>query len=164
MKRSSRMLSVAALFLYAAALAFALEVGAGAFTKKQSTHLLAEPRRDAAATGSLPWGTKVKITAMQGLWAQVIFENKKGWVFAGNLSSDKPPAENKNDLLPATASDTTAATAARPLSQTAKDYADRKDRAASAADVEWMEAAADAVTAADVQAYMRENKKGDFAP
>ena len=162
--KSKKILSVTALFLYAAALAFALEAGGSAFTKKQSPPLLAAAQRDAASTGTLPWGTKVKIVALQGLWAQVATDTKKGWVFAGNLAADKPPAENKSDLLPATASDTTAATAARPLSQAAKDYANRKDQASSAADVEWMEAAADAVTAADVQAYMRENKKGDYAP
>ena len=161
--KSKKIFSVAALFLYAAALAFALEAGGSAFTKKQSTPLLAAPQREAAATGTLPWGAKVKIVAMQGLWAQVALDTKKGWVFAGNLSADKPPAENKSEL-PATASDTTAATAARPLSQAAKDYASRKDQASSAADVEWMETAADAVTAAEVQAYMKENKKGDYAP
>jgi hypothetical protein len=98
------------------------------------------------------------------LWAQVAGEGSKGWIFSGNLSSDKPPADNKNDFLPTAASDTTAATAARPLAPAAKDYADRKDEASSARDVEWLEKAADAISPAEVDTYLQQNHKGDYTP
>jgi uncharacterized protein YgiM (DUF1202 family) len=138
--------------------------GRTAYTKKKTTSLLSSPQRDSATLGSLPWGTGVEIKTVQGLWVQVEDNGKTGWIFSGNLAEDKPPAENKNDFLPTNAGDTTAATAARPLSRAAQNYADRKDYGSAAADIRWLESVADNISSSEVDSFLKANRKGEFAP
>lgn len=145
-----------------ASFAHALQTGGSAFTKKESTALLNAPNRDAAPTGNLPFATKVKVVAIQGVWVQVSANGKTGWVFNGNLSDDKPAAQNTSTLT-TTAADTTAATAARPLSQIAKEYAGRTSQSSAVGDIEWMERASDSVNSSAVRAYMKQNGKGEYS-
>ncbi|PAW76202.1 MAG: hypothetical protein B9S32_15850 [Verrucomicrobia bacterium Tous-C9LFEB] len=140
----------------------AYEVGQTCFSKQATTPLLATADREAAKVGTVEWGKPLKVLAEQGRWLQVTDGDTKGWVYAGNVSSVKPPAENKNDFLPTTAADTTAAVAARPLSESSKKYASRKSLGEAAADVEWAEKQADAVTRAQVNTYMQEKGLGDY--
>lgn len=142
--------------------AHAIQPGGSAFTKKESTALLSAPQRDASPSGTLPFATKVKVVAVQGVWVQVSANGKTGWVFNGNLSDDKPAAQNTSTLT-TTAANTTAATAARPLSQTAKEYAGRTSQSSAVSDIEWMERVSDSVGSSAVRAYMKENRKGEYS-
>jgi hypothetical protein len=142
--------------------AMAFQPGGSAFTKKKSTALLDGPKRAAATSGTLPFATKVKVLAVQGVWVQVSAGGKTGWIFNGNLSEDKPAAQNTSKLT-TTAANTTAATAARPLSSVAKDYAGRTSQGSAVADIEWMERVADSVSASAVNSYMKQNGKGEFS-
>jgi hypothetical protein len=141
---------------------FPFQVGSLCFARKQPTELLATPERGAAVTGKADWATKFKVLEVQGRWLKVTDNRSTGWVFSGNVGAEKPPAENKSDLAPATAGATTASIAARPLSPSAKAYADRTSNVNAAADVEWVEQTADAVTAVQVESYMQEHKLGDY--
>lgn len=140
----------------------AYEVGQTCFSKQAKTPLLAAADRTAEKVGTVEWGKPLKIVSQNGRWLQVASEGVKGWVYAGNVTSEKPPADNKNDFLPTTAADTTAAVAARPLSDSSKKFASRKSLGDAAADVEWAEKQADAVTTAQVNAYMQEKGLGDY--
>jgi hypothetical protein len=143
-------------------LVLALEVGQTCFSKQASTPLLAEADRSAATVGRVEWGKPLKITALSGRWLNVSSGDLKGWIYSGNVSSEKPPAENKKDFLPTTAADTTAAVAARPLSDSSRNYAKRKSLGEAAAGIEWAEQQADAVSTAQVTAYMQEKALGDY--
>jgi hypothetical protein len=151
-------------WLVSACFLLGFSTGQTCYTKQNTTVLLAKPDRLAAPSGEVPWGTALKVASVQGRWVEVRVGSKSGWVHAGNLSADKPPAENKTDILPTTAADTTAAVAARPLSQAAQRYAARTSHQAAAADVVWLEKFSDEVGRDEVSAYMVEHKRGDHAP
>ena len=99
---------------------------------------------------------------MRGRWLLVNSDGKSGWVYFGNVSEKKPPKENKKDLLPFVASDTTSTAAARGLSEISKDYAHRKNKEDSARDVEWMEKIASGISSEQVRNYMKTNKIGEY--
>jgi len=157
-----RLLSILAFILITGGVAPATEVGKTCYSKQASTALLAEANRTAATVGTVPWGRPLKVIAVNGRWLGVSHGKLKGWVYSGNVSSKKPPSENKNDMLPTTAADTSAAVAARPLSTSSRKYASRKSLGSAAADIEWMEQQADAVTRSQVDAYMSANQLGDY--
>jgi len=141
---------------------FAMEVGRTCFSKHPSTAILAEPNRFASTVIAVEWAKPLTIVEVQGRWLGVTVDNRKGWVYAGNVTSQRPLPENKNDFLPTTAADTTAAVAARPLSASSRQYAARKSLTAAAADIEWAEQQADAVTKIRVDTFMEEKKLGDY--
>jgi hypothetical protein len=85
-----------------------------------------------------------------------------GWVFGGNLAEDKPADTKGMDGTPLAASQTSATAAARPLAPAAEQYGDRKGLAEAKADVLWMEAEDDAITAGQVDAFLQANHKGEF--
>lgn len=150
------------LLILTATTLLAYEVGQVCFSKQAITPLLASADREAAKVGTVEWGKPLQIISTNGRWLQVSSGSTKGWVYAGNVTSEKPPAENKTDFLPTTAADTTAAVAARPLSDSSKKFANRKSLGEAASDVEWAEKQADAVTSAQVSAYMQEKGLGDY--
>jgi hypothetical protein len=84
-----------------------------------------------------------------------------GWVYSGNLSRDEPPEINTSSLK-TEASSTTLNAAARGLDNDAKSYANRQGSGASANDVIWMEQQNDAIGNAEVKAYMKEHKLGEY--
>ena len=136
--------------------------GGTAYTKRFETTLLAEPSPLAAALARIAYAHKLKVEEVRGLWLRVSEGKTVGWVFAGNLTEQKP-AENKGlDGLPIAASETSATAAARPLAPAAADYAGRRGLAQARGDVEWMEHTSDAITSAQVQAFRQAQKKGEF--
>jgi len=161
MKHSLSLLIIPILLL-ATGITFAIEVGSTYYTKQPSTPLLAEANRNAASVGEVQWGKTLKVLSTNERWMYVSSGETKGWVYSGNVSSRKPPSENKNDLLPTTAADTSASVAARPLSPSSQQYANRKSLGSGAADIVWAEQQADSITKAQVDAYMTENALGDF--
>lgn len=145
------------------ACALAYETGQTCFSKQATTSLLATADRDAAKVGTVAWGKPLKVVSTNGRWLQVTNDDVTGWIYAGNVTSEKPPSENKTDFLPTTAADTSAAVAARPLSDSSLKYAQRKSLGEAAADVEWAEKQADSVTKDQVSAYMQSKGLGDYA-
>lgn len=153
-------------FLFAGLLAvsalLAFEAGGVAYTKRAETTLLAEPKPLAAAAGKLAFGKKVKIDQVQGAWLHVSDGPVSGWVFNGNLTELKPAEGKGLDGVPLLASNTTATAAARPLTDATIEYAKQKNLGDAQGDLEWMVEQANAVTPQAVDAYLQENKKGEY--
>lgn len=145
-----------------ALIAVGFAAGKTAFTKKYQTVLLKDPQPLADTVATLAFATSVKITALQGNWADVSAGTNKGWIYFGNLSEEKPEEDNSIKFLRTSASATTASVAARPLSETAKQYAAQENLDQAKTDVEWMEKESDAITDAKVVEYMKANKKGEY--
>jgi hypothetical protein len=154
-------LALAAVLLTAPALA-ALAPGGTAYTKRLETVLRAEPQPLAEPVARLRYARKLQIEETRGAWLRVRDGASSGWVFAGNLAEQKPEENRGLDGLPVAASETTATAAARPLAPAAADYAARRGLAQARSDVEWLEQTSAGITAADVQAYMQAQKKGEF--
>ena len=142
--------------------AFLYKKGDTAYTKRTKTALLETPSVTAKVTGELPWGVKLKVKEVNGRWLRVKGDGKSGWVYAGNVAAGKPPKENKKDFLPSEPGKTTTALAARGLSETSKEYANRKSLDAAAKDVEWMEQKSDSYTRDQVLEYMKSKGKGEY--
>lgn len=162
MKPIRPLLALLLLSLFTGDLA-AFQPGGRCFANRTQVSLLAAPDRSAAPVARAPWGTELAILGAEGRWLRVRTGKIEGWVYAGNVSLEKPPAENKADLLP-TAGATGAAVAARPLSQAAKDYANRTSHSTALAHLQWLESTADAIPTAEVQTYQRANRRGEHAP
>lgn len=142
----------------------ALEKGGKAFAKRNETPLLAEPRPLAAATGTVGFAEVLAIEEVRGSWLRVKAKKTAGWVFAGNVAADKPTTPPPAGLTTVAASETTTAAAARPLAPAAEGFADRHDAGKARADVEWLDRESARVTAAQVEAYLRDNQKGEYQP
>ncbi len=162
MKKTARSAALLAGLLCATAL-LAYEAGGLAYTKRAETKLLAEPKPLAAVAGKLTFGKKVEIEQVQGAWLRVSDGPVGGWIFAGNLTDTKP-AEVKGllDGAPVLASQTTATAAARPLDEAAAQYAASQNLASVQEDLEWLVTTCAAITPEEVDAYLQENKKGEF--
>ena len=142
--------------------ALAFEVGGIAWTKRAETVLRAEPRALAPAAGKLGYGRKVKVLEMKDGWLRVSEGGVEGWVFGGNLAAEKPAEGRGMDGAPMFASQTTATAAARPLAPAANDYAASRNLGQARTDLDWLRAQNAAVTPAAVEAFMAEQKKGEF--
>lgn len=158
-----RLCTAALAFLaLAAALSAAFSAGGAAYTKRFETALLSEPKMLATAIAKIPYAQKLKIEAVQGAWVQVNDGKKTGWVFAGNLTDTRPSETRGLDGLPLAASKTSASTAARPLTETSQQYSERRGLANAADDLNWLQQQNRALSDEDVQAFLREQKKGEF--
>ncbi len=162
MKTNHRFASLLAALLCATAL-LAYDVGGFTYTKRVETNLLAEPKPLAEAAAKIAYGHKLKVEEIRGAWLRVSEGANAGWVFTGNLSDTKP-AEVKGllDGAPLAASQTTATAAARPLNEAAVAYASGNNLAAAQEDLEWMVTACAAITTEEVEAYLQQNKKGEY--
>jgi hypothetical protein len=139
----------------------AFEAGTFAYTKRQETALLAEPKPLAESTAKLPFGRKLTIEEVKGAWLRVSDGPSAGWVFRGNVAATKPvEVKGLLDGLPQTASQTTATAAARPLSPAAANYAAGQNLEAAQADLEWVITECAALTDEEVDAYLQAAKKG----
>ena len=141
---------------------YAYEAGGSAYTKRAETNLLTEPKPLAATAAKLPFGRMVKIEEIAGNWLQVSDGQTTGWVFAGNLSATKPDEGKGMDALPMLASQTTATAAARPLAPAAIEYASQKNLSSAQGDLEWLLTECHALTPEEVDAFMQENKRGEY--
>ena len=166
MKSSSlrRGASVALICVCAIACIAALEKGGKAFSKRNETPLLTEPSPLATPAGNVGFAEELAIEEVRGRWLRVKGKKISGWIFDGNVADEKPSQAPPAGLTTVSASDTDTVAAARPLDQAAKDYASRVGAGTASADLEWLDALASNLKAADVDAYLRENKKGEFQP
>lgn len=140
----------------------ALSAGGSAYTKRYKTTLLAEPSPQAKPAGELPFATKVKIEQAKGNWLRVNGGSATGWVFMGSLSETKPDEDKGLDGVPLLASNTTATAAARPLTEAAEEYSQRRNLGSASGDLNWMLGACDKITPQQVQAFMQQNKRGEY--
>ncbi len=145
-----------------ASLEAALTAGGTAYTKKFETNLLAEPAPLAAVTGKVSLGRALKVQEARGAWYKVADGSAAGWVFAGNLSETKPAEGKGADGLGLAASQTTATAAARPLTPAANDYAAQHNLANAREDLHWLLGQCSAFTPAQVDAFLKEQKKGEY--
>lgn len=145
----------------AAALCAAFSAGGTAYTKRFETALLSEPKMLAAPVTKVPYARKLAIQEVQGAWLRVSDGKKSGWVFAGNVAEQKPSETRGLDGLPLAASETSASTAARPLTPASEGYSERHGLASAAEDFNWLQEQG-AVSEEDLQAFLREQKKGEF--
>jgi hypothetical protein len=159
---TTRLWPVALLLLGGATLDAALTAGGTGYTKRQETTLLAEPSALAAPAGKLAFGRAVKIQEARGTWLRVNDGPLAGWVFAGNLSEIKPAEGKGLDGLGLSASATTATAAARPLTPAADDYAARRNLTSARDDLNWLLAQCRTITPAQVEAFLKEQKKGEY--
>jgi hypothetical protein len=159
---AGRWLPAVILLAVAAAAEAALTAGGTAYTKRFKTTLLAEPSPLAAPAGELALGRKVGIHEVRGRWLRVSDGPVAGWVFAGNLSETQPAEGKGLDGLGLAASTTTATAAARPLTPAADEYATRRRLTNARDELNWLLAQCRAVTAAEVDAFLQEKKKGEY--
>ncbi len=155
---------VAALVLLTATagLSAAFSPGGAAYTKRVETALLSEPKMLATPTTRLPYATKLKVEQIQGAWLRVSDGKKSGWVFGGNLANEKPSETRGLDGLPLAASQTSAATAARPLMPASEQYSGRHGLQSAAADLTWLEQQRASISPEQVQAFLKSHKKGEY--
>lgn len=144
------------------AVAADVEAGHSAYVIRDGQPLLADKDPDAAVVTKLKSHKAYPVLDLSGKWAHVQAGSASGWIYIGNLSREEPPDINTSSFS-TEASATTLSAAARGLDNDAKGYAGRKGEAASADDVVWMEQQNDAVSRADVQAYLKEHKLGEYA-
>ncbi len=140
----------------------AYEVGDKAFTKKLETALLEEPKPLAHPVAKLGYAAELSVEQVNGPWLLVSAGENHGWIFQGNVAEKKPSASPKTDFLPATAAETTASIAARPLDEVAKNYGDQKGLGEAKTDVEWVEQQSAQVNDATVTEYLQAKKLGEY--
>lgn len=136
--------------------------GATVYSKRNEMKLLIEPKPLAATAATAGFAEALKVSEIRGTWLNVTGTHGSGWVFAGLIAEEKPNAEKTAGVASVDASSTTTAAAARPLSPEAEQYAQRHNKADAGKDVDWVEAEAHKVAPPIVNAYMKENKKGEY--
>ncbi len=153
------------------ALAWALAPLAGAaefskgdkvWSKNVETALLAEPSPLAAPQATVGFAEKLSVKETQGKWLRVKADDAEGWVFSGNVASEKPKLPPAAGFTTVEASETNTVAAARPLTPAAEQYAQNQGAGNAQADVTWLDAESALVTQQDLTAYMAENSKGEY--
>ena len=160
MRKTLLILGVLALF--SVAIAADVEAGHSAYVIRDGQSLLADKDPDAKTITKLKTHHAYDVVQISGNWVQLKTDSGTGWIYAANLSRDEPPDVNTSSFK-TEASATSLNAAARGIDNDAKNYADRKGEAESAEDVVWMEKENDGVTKAEVVAYLKEHKLGEYA-
>ena len=137
------------------------------WSKNVETALLAEPSPLAAAQATVGFAEKLSVKETQGKWLRVKGEDAKGdevggWVFSGNVATEKPKLPPTAGFATVEASETNTIAAARPLTPAAEQYAQNQGAGNAQADVTWLDAESALVTQQDLTAYMAENSKGEY--
>src|SRR4051812_43584394 len=109
-----------------------------AYTKRTETALLAEPQMLAATVARIGYARQLKVETVKGAWVRVSEGTNAGWVFGGNLAEEKPSEKEGVDGLSFAPSETSAASAARPLMPPAEAYAAKHTLTKSADDMKWL--------------------------
>ncbi len=152
--------------------ATAFEKGDKVWSKHYETALLAEPKPLAATVDTVGFGVKLKVTEVQGMWLYIKADSVKGggkekaegWVFQGNVASEKPAIAPSAGMTQIAAAETDTVAAARPLTPAAKGYAERHGESDALADIDWVDQQAALLSRRDVVAWMTENKLGEYRP
>ena len=147
----------------------AVTTGSAEFKKRQKvwskhheTPLLAEPSPLAPVEATIGFGEKLSIREIQRSWLKVESDEGEGWVFQGNIATDKPKMAPGVGLSRMDASQTDTVAAARPLAPAAETYAERNNALDAKADLDWLDAEADALADEELVLYMSENRIGEY--
>ena len=132
------------------------------FSKRRDLPLLASAASSAKTVGKAEWNEALEVLAHEGRWLKVGGKDGEGWVYSGNVATEKLPDENKNDM-PMKASGLTATVAARGLSGGADAYAGRHSLGEVAEQLRWAEKFSASITMEEARAYLKANKLGEFA-
>jgi hypothetical protein len=132
------------------------------WSKHYETPLLSEPSPLAAVLLTVGFAEKLSVRETKGKWLRVKSDNGAGWVFSGNIATEKPSVAPGAGLTTLDASQTDTVAAARPLTPAAEEYAERHDATDAQADIDWLDAEASTVTEPEVIAYMVANQKGEY--
>lgn len=136
---------------------------ASLYSKKRDLPVLSDKAPTSSTVATLGFGEKVEVVSTEGKWVKVKAKTgSSGWVYSGNLQSEAPPADNKNDFGPTGAGEAKAATAARGLDESASAYAGRHDFGNAKEEVLWMEGVNDKVSAAQITEYLQTHKLGEY--
>lgn len=157
--------SLAVLLAMAASTVLAeFKKGQKVWSKHLETALLTEPGPLAGVQSTVAFAEKLSIQEVQGAWLRVKSKSGHGWVFQGNVASDKPSLAPAAGLTQVQASETNTVAAARPLAPAAKDYAERHGQQNAQADIDWIDLEASRVTEGELVAWMSANRKGEYQP
>lgn len=132
------------------------------WSKHYETPLLAEPKPLAAVDTTVGFGEKLTIREISGTWLRVKSDEGEGWVFQGNVATNKPKLAPDAGWSKIDAAETDTVAAARPLAPAAESYAERNNAGDAKADIDWLDAEADAITEDETVLYMVENQLGEF--
>jgi len=139
-----------------------LKKGKKVWSKHNETVLLTEPRPLAPASATVGFATKLSIREVQGTWLRVKSSKAKGWVFQGNVATEKPSHAPGAGFTTIDASQTDTVAAARPLSPAAEGYAERRGAQDAHADINWLDVQADTITQADLIVFMQAEQLGEY--
>jgi len=132
------------------------------WSKHYETPLLSEPKPLASVEATIGFGEKLSIREVRGTWLKVKSDDEEGWVFQGNVASDKPKLAPDAGWSKIDAAQTDTVAAARPLAPAAENYAERNNAGEAKADIDWLDAKADAVSEEQIVFYMSENQIGEY--
>ncbi len=175
MKPIRRFLPWTLAFLLGGLLAFsatAFEKGDKVWSKHYETALLAEPKPLAATVATVGFGVKHKVKEVQGMWLHIKADSVKGggkeraegWVFQGNIASEKPAIAPSAGMTQLAAAATDTVAAARPLAPAAQSYAERHGESDALADIDWVDQQAALLRREEVLAWMSEQQLGEYQP
>ena len=132
------------------------------WSKHQETPLLAEPKPLAAVEQTVGFGKKLTIREVKGTWLRVDSKQGKGWVFQGNVATEKPKIAPDAGWTRIDAAQTDTVAAARPLKPAAQDYAQRHGAGDAHADLDWLDAETAKVSMEDTITFMSANQLGEY--
>lgn len=140
------------------------KAGGTVYSKRNGLALYSAPSTQSTVTCTVGFAEALTVASANesGRWLNVTTAGGSGWVFAGLTAEKKPEAERTAGIGTVDASSSTTAAAARPLSEEAKGYAERHNMVDAGKDVDWVEAEAHKVGPEIVDAYMKENEKGEY--
>ena len=139
-----------------------LKTGQKVWSKHFETPLLAEHSPLASVLSTVGFAEKLSILETRGGWLRVKSGSAEGWVFNGNIATDKPAMAPAAGWTKVDATKTNTVAAARPLTPAAEGYAQRHGASDAQADIDWLDAESALVTAQDITAYMAANQKGEY--
>jgi hypothetical protein len=139
-----------------------LKKGKKVWSKHYETVLLTEPRPMAPASATVGFAEKLSIREVRGTWLRVKSDEGKGWVFLGNVATEKPSRTPGAGFTTVEASQTDTVAAARPLSPAAEGYAERRGEEGAQSDIKWLDEQADAITHNDLIVFMHEKQLGEY--
>lgn len=132
------------------------------FSKRRDLPLLESASPSAKAVAKAAWNEPLKVLEKQNRWIKVSGQDGEGWVYGGNVSTEKLPEENRNNVA-IKSSEMSAGAAGRGLSDGASAYASRHSLKEVAEQIEWAEKLNASITAEAARNYLKEHQLGEFA-
>lgn len=132
------------------------------YSKRRDLPLLASADSNAKSVAKAAWNEELSISERQGRWLKVEGKDGEGWVYVGNVATEKLPEENTNDL-PVRASNMNAAAAGKGMSPEAEAYAGRHSLSTVAEQLKWAEKISADISDDAARAWLKNNKIGEYA-